>query len=368
MTQVTELICNLKNETLRFAAAKDHTHENFYTKEEASTEFAPKNHKWKNSDNVDYGQATADYFGHVKRLSENISANDNDSSVPDKTAVIGYVTDRIDELEEVIKTYYGTDDSGENVIENKISQYDMRSKFKRYSIASPYQFPNHYDEDEKDIELEMDMENDKVDSYLKAGHYHITPSNNENQYLINYNGQDIKYANGLLEVRTVAITDDDDNDNDDGIYIQDLYTTDGDNYTLTGEKYTRMGVRNGGEMTWGNWKVAYMPEKISTCLPDKTDNSIDEITITENTAGYNIKIANVSGHSYTLSASQNQWNTIADISPALDIDNEYIFGNTVANMDIKIAKNKIQIRSKQQKGSSISVENITTDYFVPRKG
>jgi hypothetical protein len=352
-SQITETILNLKTEIEKFTASmREEINSNVYKKSESDERYAPKNHAW--SGNTDYGTADSSNFGHVKRISE-ITQSSPATSVPDKQAVTNYLTASLQDFHNTINQEYDTETTGK--IEQKISAYNIESKLKRFSIASTYQKPNDYATTGIEDPLAGKIQdNDGVDKYIWAGHYHIAGTRN---FTIPYGSLNKSYRNGLLDVRVAG----------NGI-TQELYTTVQNanrQWVLSGEKYTRTGTKNENTVNWNEWFLAYMPYSTSEINLTTTGTGIDNMTLKENTSGYIIEWD--AQTPYTLEAKSGEEKEIASFNKQLHInDLSYSFSNYVGGFEIKVYKNKVTMISNKQQGSAIDKKHLKQNYFIPRSG
>jgi len=392
---ITEKVLNLKEEIQKFIEPiHTYVNENTYSKTEADNKFAPKNHA---SSTTDYGTATNQEYGHVKTINNltlETDTNPISSSVPTIKALHDYLLAHKQDLENAIKTYYGTLNS-DGIINQLISKYDFISQLKRYSIAETYQVPNNYDiNDVQKVDNTIINDNNSykaaklqdiegTGTYITPGHYYITPTSgyltnsqyqaflednlNEDdkarllEYLkefgINYGSIKKPYANGLLDVRKAG-----------NAIIQELYTTikDADEkYVLSGEKYTRKGIKNGNTITWKEWEASHIPYGDSAITID-LETGINNMVLKENTAGYLIEWNQGQG-GFTLTQDAGELHNIGAFSNELNIgDNVYTFSNHLAGFEIRIEKNGIYLVSNKQLGASIDAKYLKQTYFVPR--
>lgn len=157
--------------------------------------------------------------------------------------------------------------------------------------------------------------------------------------------------------------------------IQHIYSTSPDtnfNYKIDGREYIRHGYllpdnNNDIVTNWDEWKVSHLPWKKRDDLLNEKGENVDpnSFEIYECTAGYVFKWTQKSvDNRFILPMNQYTYSTVYTFKKNLPICDPVIFSNFIGHMDLKISKNKIEIRSSSNKGEYIV--GVDGSYFVPR--
>ena len=342
----------LKDQVLRFASPKNHTHNKNDILDENEEvpildNYAEKSHS---SPNTDYGVASTTNYGHVK-LNNEVNGNNTNSNMPvSATGILNYVTDSISSLRNEINSLLDNKvvSSTDEEIENKNTNDYIPS------MATMVQAISEYNNTLEGIDLKRPRSTtESINNITDAGYYEI----NSPEFLSIGNAQ-----NGFLEVIKK-----------DNSVIQKLYPVksligenDEEVYEFTGDIY----IRNKNISGWQEWKVLYKPPTRIFCIDESNGlgDNVDpnSISIRENTSGFVIQWEQnqTEDKSYIVTSPQYQYKKICSFSPELPIDGPYIFGNVIGRMDVKITSTGIELRTNIPAGGKIVQVNET--YFIPR--
>lgn len=345
---LTKHLMNLKEQVLRFAAEKEHTHLIAHITD-AYQKLAKKNH----ADTSDaFGAATSEKYGHVKVETSVTSTSTNPvQSKAINTKITNAINNLKTELEGKLqeKIYFVTEhlEEWEN---DEIEDIDEKIKYAVPTAKAVWDAIENYD----DLFIGVSLDKPKstsanIDDIKTPGFY---KSNNPSQKTFIYFNQAICYNQGLIKVVKVG----------DRV-IQHVYATESSSLKLNGCEYTRY-YANG---VWNEWHAAHIPYKsiapIRSTGPGIDNNSIQ---IFENTAGFIFHWDQnaTSDDRYTITAPLYEYTEICTFSEELPIRGPYVFGNLIGRMDIKITSTGMYIRSTVQPGGRIIEMHET--YFVPR--
>lgn len=356
-------IFNLHDEVLKFAAKKKHTF------------------KGTNVDGNDYGIADDQNYGHVKVVN---SVNSGSSDVVSGDAiynhVINSVTDSINTHEDVTATTTilghvkvdSTIKNSTNPVQNKKIKEALDNKIDKdgTKVLSTYDFNDEYKDKIDDLvsinvlqEVSDDTDINNIDDVLEEGSFVFdkTPTGANDKKVISYgNRTNIYYTKGIIENKKV-----------NNRIIQKVYSTKNVNneYYLDGSIYQRIINTNTNPVSYGQWHCVY----INTVNPnfiysaESLGTGVDSIQVFENTAGFIItwEQDNHTDYSYEIQEDLYKYVTICDFTPNLPIQGEYIFGNLIGKIDVKITSQNMQVRSTLAKNNH--VYDVKASYFVPRE-
>ena len=195
---------------------------------------------------------------------------------------------------------------------------------------------------------------ENIDNMRTPGYFLQTGSR-----YFSYGGEKIYYTNALIRVEKQS-----------NRVIQHVYATTrvsngiDSTYKINGAEYTRIGT---SETDWKPWHAVHVPYRLTSRAINE-GKGVDKgaVKVYENTAGFLITWDQFSQEKdkYPVTAPLYEYNTVCEFSPALPIKNNYVFGNLIGRMDVKISSNKMQIRSTVQPGGRII--EVHESYFVPR--
>lgn len=357
---LTKHLMNLKEQILRFAAEKEHTHLTSNITD-AYSKLAKKNHA---DTSNSFGAATSSKYGHVKLIDnvieENSDTEDASSTVKSSgiyTAINNAITTLRTEIDNIVndKIYFVTEhlEEWEN---DTIEDIDKKEKYAIPTAKAVWDAIENYDNLFIGVSLDKPkVTSSDIDNIKTPGYY---KSNNPTRKTFNYGNQSIYYDQGLIKVEKA----------DDRI-IQHVHATElassGNNsyYKLNGCEYRRYYAN--GE--WKEWHVAHIPYRsiapISHSGPGIDNNSIQ---IFENTAGFIFHWDQnaTDDDRYNIQAPLYEYAEICTFSQELPIRGPYVFSNLIGRMDIKITSTGMYIRSNVQPGGRIIEMHET--YFVPR--
>ena len=367
---LTKHLMNVKEQVLRFAADKIHTHKASDITDGENV-FAIKKH---DSTSTTYGVASKTNYGHVKvDDAVNNSSNNPVQNKAIKSAIDSSINNLRTELNDNLqqKIIFVTDniDEWEN---DTIIDYDGKTKYAVPTAKLVWDTIQSYDDLFVGVSLDKPkrVKND-IDDLIDAGYYKEV--NEEVRYL-NYDNELVSYKEGLIKVEVV----------DDRV-VQHVYATEavqsGNNvyYKLNGCEYVRHGV---GEVTtntdgyvsrvrWlnGGWQAYHIPYRSIAPIPDGgTGQGVDDgsIKVHENTAGYIFKWdQNATEDSrYTVHAPLYEYTKICEFATPLHINGSFIFGNVIGKMDVKITSTGMYVRTNVQPGGYI--KGVHETFFVPR--
>lgn len=337
----------LKEQVLRWAASKRHSHK-AEDIEDMDSKYAPVNHA--DASNK-FGLGDTDKYGHVK-VDDEIS----DSSInPVQNKVIKQaITDAINNLRNELinklqeKFNIVTEITSESTdkTDNKYNiptahaVWNALSNYKDLFVGRSWDSPKKIDEN--------------IDNMRTPGYFLQTGSRS-----FSYGGEKIYYTNALIRVEKQS-----------NRVIQHVYATTrvsngiDSTYKINGAEYTRIGT---SETDWRAWEAAHIPYRLTSRAVNE-GNGVDKgsVKVFENTSGFLITWDQFSQENdrYPVTAPLYEYNTVCEFSPALPIKNNYVFGNLIGRMDVKISSNKMQIRSTVQPGGRII--EVHESYFVPR--
>ena len=199
-----------------------------------------------------------------------------------------------------------------------------------------------------------------INDLIEPGYYIEEENNNDRTFI--YAGETIPYMNGIIVVERQS-----------NRIIQHVYATEEvtvnntRTWKLNGTEYRRWGIYENNSTRWQKWHLTHKPytriSRISGLGPGVNNGSVE---IYENTAGYIIKWNqnNSNQDEYPISAQVYQYADVCTFYPHLPIQEPYVFGNLIGRFDIKITKDKMQIRSNVPQGGRIIEMHET--YFIPR--
>lgn len=337
----------LKEQVLRWAALKRHSHK-AEDIEDMDSKYAPVNHA--DASNK-FGLGDTDKYGHVK-VDDEIS----DSSVnPVQNKVIKQaITDAINNLRNELinklqeKFNIVTEITSESAdkTDNKYNiptakaVWDALTNYKDLFVGRSWDSPKKIDEN--------------INNMRTPGYFLQTGSRS-----FSYGGEKIYYTNALIRVEKQS-----------NRVIQHVYATSkvsngiDTTWKINGCEYTRWGS---SETDWKPWHAAHVPYRLTSRAINE-GKGVDKgaVKVYENTAGFLITWDQFSQEKdkYPVTAPLYEYNTVCEFSPALPIKNNYVFGNLIGRMDVKISSNKMQIRSTVQPGGRII--EVHESYFVPR--
>lgn len=324
-----EIIVNLKETILTYAAAKNHTHEGYIGNDQLtalSNEL--EEHKTKDAKNE---------FGHTQ-LANNI-ASDVNNPVAGKT-IVSYVTG-------LLNNYYTKDQANstfynKSTIDTKINDLLGRIRNLSSSISNPQETTK------------------KINQLVAPGYYIYTGAN----ATFTCDPDIISYKNALIKVEKQS-----------NHYIQHVYAT---SYSTSSQKYKidgRIFVRHGYTTTdtngdtnyhWEKWYVSHLPWRERPDLLKTKGDNVDtgSFKIYECTPGYVFKWKQThANNAYTLPASKYNYANVYTFK-TLPIVSGYTVGNLIGHMDIRIMNDSFKARSTNGKGEVIT--GVDVSYFVPR--
>ena len=348
----TSHIMFVKEQVLRFAAPILHEHTREQLKAWLGDEYPPKNHA---SSGTEYGKGTTTQYGHLK-VNDNIASATDNSMPASVTAIINYVTTKINEKANQLinqlqeKLIIDTVVNSSSLDEDETSHQNHVPTSKAvWNALSNY----------KDLLIGVDLArplsvNKDINQMRDAGYFKQTGARH-----FSYGGETIHYKNALIKVEKQS------NRVIQHVYATSKVTSNGQTtYKINGSEYTRWGT---SENNWGAWHVAHKPYTKTTRVNSLgTGVDTNSVVVYENTAGF---IIHWDQHAqekdkYPISANLYEYATVCTFQPPLPIKGPYVFGNLIGRMDVKITSDKMQIRSNVSKGGRIIEMHET--YFVPR--
>ena len=344
-TNNIEHVLFLKDEVLRFAAEKRHTHT---SNEISGLNLVPTDHS---SADPTYGAGTKDKFGHVK-VDEGIIT---DSTNPVQSNTIQeHITKSISTFGTNLKNTYKILDSTFTGIVTSISADSTDKQIP--TAKAVWNAITSY----KDLLTGVALDKPKnttltIDKLTTPGYY-----KEKKVYHFNYGGEKIYYANGLIKVEQQG-----------NRTIQHVYATtkiktnDGEYvYKINGAEYTRWGTSS---TNWRAWHCAHKPYTRTT-RACRLGAGVDDgsVVVYENTAGFIIHWDQrlQEQDRYPITAELYEYAKVCEFEPPLPIKGPYVIGNLIGRCDFKITSNKFEIRSNVPKGGRIIGMHET--FFVPR--
>lgn len=326
-----EIIVNLKDTILKYAAAKNHTH-NEYVSSEALT-----NH-------INTSGSTSQK-GHMQ-LDSNITSNGN-NPVTAKT-IYSWVNTKLNDytntsnLTNLLANYYNKTevDSLIDSINNRLSK--VTTDWSGHSITNPKKTTT------------------KINKLVTSGYYLYDGTN----ATFVCDPDTISYKNALIKVEKQS-----------NHIIQHVYST---SYSSSSQKYKldgRIFVRHGylttanngdTEYHWEKWYVSHIPWRERADLLKTKGSNVDNgsFKIYECTAGYVFKWKQTgANNAYTLPMTKYSYTNVYTYKE-LPIMNGFIVGNLIGHMDVRIVNDAFKVRSTNGKGEVITGVDIS--YFVPR--
>lgn len=334
----TSHIMFLKEQILRFAAPIIHRHKTDDI--DGLDDYAPKQHA---SSSATYGAGNKSKYGHVMVKD---TLTDNSTHPVQGGTIKAYV--------DGIKT------SLEALINNKMDVHDLITEITNEathnSIPSTRAVWNAlvtYTDLER-VDLAKPKEVDaRIDNMITPGYYRQT-----GYYNFKYGGETIFYKDALVKVEKQF--------NGEGyrmiqhVYATSKITVNGQSaWKLNGSEYTRWGT---SKTDWKAWHVAHKPYTKSIRVTNFRKN-VEEgsVEMYENTAGF---IIHWNQSRYNVYANQYEYTPVCHFEPALPISGQYVFGNVVGKLDIRITSGRMDIRTTVPPGGYITGVNET--FFVPR--
>lgn len=351
----TSHIMFVKEQVLRFAAAKNHTHlvEDIT---DLMNIFAPKNHQ---SDSDEYGKGNTTKYGHLKLNTSIENADDNTMPVS-VSGIVEYITNQINALKNELTDIY---QSKINIIDStkKLESYKDEDKTDdKYNIPTSkavWEALENYEGLLDGVSLSRPQSVNKDIDQLREPGYYLQTGNRH----FSYGGESINYKNALIKVERQK---------NSNRVIQHVYatskitTSDGPVYKINGSEYTRWGTSS---TDWKAWHVAHKPytKTVRAC---KWGAGVDKgsVVVYENTAGFIIHWDQTkqADDRYPVSAKLYEYATVCEFEPPLPIKGPYVFGNLIGRCDFRITSNKMEIRSNVSPGGRIIGMHET--FFVPR--
>lgn len=331
----TSHIMFLKEQILRFAAPIIHRH-NAEDIDGLGT-YAPENHA---SSSNKYGVGSKNNYGHVKVDNETSTTSTN----PVQNKII---TSYINSMKETLESKINESLIGytiKNVVDSSSTDEQIPTAKAVWDALKSYNNKGSSITAPKEI-------NADIDDIVEPGYYTQT----EWRYFV-YGGEKIYYKNALIRVEKGG----------DGLrIIQHVYATslvthaNGTKmYRLNGSEYTRWGTAS----EWKAWHVAHKPYTKTMRASNLGENVYtNSVEVYENTAGF---IIHWNQERYDVHANQNQYANVCEFYPSLPVSGHYIFSNLIGRLDIRIDRDKMQIRSNVPSGGYITGVYMT--FFVPR--
>ena len=320
--------------------SNENTEEIFNLKEEILKVASKKNHAWTQESNNNYGEANGTTWGHVKVQSEIPVENDtknNDCATIGaiKGYVINKITNQINTLTESItglsnnkldKTTFNTE---KETKDNEINTINTSITSIQNNINNLHTFNNT-----KNTETD-------IDALTTPGYYSYAT-----KPVLKYGLNDIKC--GIVTVKKI---------NDNSI-VQYIESTDPVSGNLDGNIYTRL-------LNGSNWSELEVVKRNNIEEKEYTVDETDtKVVVKENTAGYTITwIQTSENKTYTVTADLYEYAHLCNFEEQLLID-EYIFGNLIGKMDVRITSTGMQVRSTLAPNNVI--KNVHETYFIPR--
>lgn len=337
----------LKEQVLRWSAAKKHTHK-AEDIEDMDSKYAPVNHA--DASNK-YGLGDADKYGHVKVDSE---ISDSSVNPVQNKAIKQAITDAIDNLRNELinklqeKFNIVTEITSEST-DKTDNKYNIPTAHAVWSALSNYKglFVGRSWDSPKKID-------ENIDKMRTPGYFLQTGSR-----YFSYGGEKIYYTNALIRVEKQS-----------NRVIQHVYATTrvsngiDSTYKINGAEYTRIG---NSETDWKPWHAAHVPYRLTSRAVNE-GKGVDDgaVKVYENTAGYKIvwKQYAQENNRYPVSAPLYEYTDVCQFSPALPISGNYVIANLIGRFDVRITSNKMQIRSTVQPGGRII--EMDECWFIPR--
>lgn len=329
MSKKTKKIFNLRDEVLTIAAGK--------------------NHAWEDDDNqdIDYGKAGTDYYGHVKTVSDLMqNTKYNDSHCPTVEATKSYVNQKTNDIinddDDVTDDIKKTKTFSRAKIEEKLSVIDSKSTEvnetqKNFINGEINKLKNSLQGEINELNTyEKIKDNDtiSIDNLKTPGYY--------------YHKKDDDFNKSIVIVQKT-----------DESIIQYIEKYGGSE--LTGDIYQRV-------FTNGEWKTFLVYKQPVTRETPLLENDKTKITIRENTAGYIFTwIQKTENKTYEVQGDLYEYYTLVSFDGKdinINEDEVFIFGNLIGKIDVKITSDGIDVRSTLPKGNVI--KNVHASFFVPR--
>ena len=174
----------------------------------------------------------------------------------------------------------------------------------------------------------------------------------------------VHYTNGLIRVETQS------NHIIQHVYATS-YSTSAQKYKIDGREFVRYGYtsteNNETKPHWEDkWRVANIPWKKRNDLLKTRGEKVSEngFSIYECTAGYVFQWKQAgSQQAYVLPMDQYNFASVYTFKD-LPITSPFVFGNLIGHIDIKITENDFRVRSVNKRNEKII--GVNESYFVPR--
>lgn len=368
--EIVAHILTLKDQVLRWASPKKH-----------------------DSTNDTYGKGTTTKYGHVK---VDDAVDSNSENPAQSKAIVTYVASKINEaktsLQSSLNIKEAINDSDTHKTSNKyniptnkavvdkLSDYQKTLTIQNTKIESNnlgdantipttnavWQTITNYEDILVGVDLKKPQTYTGSINNLTTAGYYIMAHNKNSPQSFSYGGERIWYTNALVTIKTqvnriiqhVCATN----------KISSASNTNNFTYKLNGCEYTRHGWYDAnGNIEWMPWHMYHKPysktARVKTLGKNVDNNSV---VVYENTAGFIIqwKQTNSNERSYNVHAPLYQYTDVCTFEPYLPITGQYVFGNLIGRMDVKITNDKMQIRTNVAPGGRITGMDI--QYFVPR--
>ena len=326
-----EIVVNLKDTILKYAAAKNHTHGNEYINRSEL-----EAHEQKNAQTQ---------LGHTQ-LANNITSTQN-NPVAGKT-IASYITTTLNDyytkaqINNLFDNYYN-----KSTIDSKISAINtalgrITTDWSGHSITNPKQTTT------------------KIDHLVDRGYYQYKGTH----ATFSCSPDAIAYTNGLIQVEKQS-----------NHIIQHVYATSysssAQTYKIDGRIFVRHGytLTNNGTTTyhWEKWYVEHIPYRERKDLVGDLGRNVHNgsFKIYEITGGYIFKWKQGGNNDgYTLPMAKYTYEPICKFKKDLPIPDGYTIGILMGHVDVRINSSAFNMRATNGKGEVIG--GIDISYFVPR--
>lgn len=324
-----EIIVNLKDTILTYAAAINHTHDGYISRSELDT------HEQKNAQTE---------MGHTQ-LDNNITSTTN-NPVAGKT-IYNWVTTQLSNytntsgLSDLLRNYYNKTQIDNLLAEINTKLGKVTTDWSGHSITNPKKTTT------------------KINNLINPGYYLFTGDGT-----FSCSPDTVSYKNGLIRVEKQS-----------NHIIQHVYST---SYSSSSQKYKidgRIFVRHGYTTTesngtvkphWDPWSVSHLPWRERKDLVKSIHSSVDNFKIYECTAGYVFQWKqNGSREAFVLPMNKYDYINVCTFKKTLPIVSGYVVGNLIGHLDIRVTTESFKARSINNKGETII--GVDVSYFVPRK-
>lgn len=320
-----EIIVNLKNTILTYAASKDHTHTGYASSADLTNHINT--------------QANSNTSGHV-RIDNSITSSTN-NPVAGKT-VFSFINEKLNGYLQTsaLNNYYTKTIIDEKIADLKNRLNQVTTDWSGHSITNPKETST------------------KINHLVKAGYYkYVGP-----HATFTCKPDTISYSNALISVEKQS-----------NHIVQHVYATSYSNsakaYKIDGRIFVRHGYTttdnaNNTIYHWEDWYVHHIPYRERKDLIQNTHNKVGSFKIYESTAGYTFKWKQGgTNDSFELPMAKYNYINICEFK-SLPIETGYVVGNLIGHLDVRITKTSFKARSTNGKGDVII--GVDLSYFVPR--